>query len=129
MSVKNYTHIFNRTLYMFFFIINRRPPRSTLVRSSAASDVYKRQLLDQPQAHRLRIEVVIAARVGRDGGEVMDSRQLHGFKPVFYTHLRTHESGLDIVFRLLLADQNFHSLLPDFHLHHRRARWVHLLTY
>ena len=29
---------------MFFFLMIRRPPRSTLDRSSAASDVYKRQL-------------------------------------------------------------------------------------
>ena len=30
--------------YFFFFLMIRRPPRSTLDRSSAASDVYKRQL-------------------------------------------------------------------------------------
>ena len=29
---------------LFFFLMIRRPPRSTLDRSSAASDVYKRQL-------------------------------------------------------------------------------------
>src|SRR5678816_4211122 len=29
---------------MFFFLMIRRPPRSTLDRSSAASDVYKRQV-------------------------------------------------------------------------------------
>ena len=32
-------------LYCFFFLMIRRPPRSTLDRSSAASDVYKRQVL------------------------------------------------------------------------------------
>ena len=32
-----------RILHMFFFLMIRRPPRSTLDRSSAASDVYKRQ--------------------------------------------------------------------------------------
>ena len=31
----------------FFFLMIRRPPRSTLDRSSAASDVYKRQVLGQ----------------------------------------------------------------------------------
>ena len=31
--------------YLFFFLMIRRPPRSTLDRSSAASDVYKRQAL------------------------------------------------------------------------------------
>ena len=30
-------------LVLFFFLMTRRPPRSTLDRSSAASDVYKRQ--------------------------------------------------------------------------------------
>ena len=36
-----------RTLYVhrFFFVMIRRPPRSTQSRSSAASDVYKRQRL------------------------------------------------------------------------------------
>ena len=29
--------------FFFFFLMIRRPPRSTLDRSSAASDVYKRQ--------------------------------------------------------------------------------------
>ncbi len=28
---------------MFFFVLERRPPKSTPIRSSAASDVYKRQ--------------------------------------------------------------------------------------
>ena len=32
------------TSTVFFFLMIRRPPRSTLDRSSAASDVYKRQL-------------------------------------------------------------------------------------
>ena len=32
-------------LFLFFFLMIRRPPRSTLDRSSAASDVYKRQVL------------------------------------------------------------------------------------
>ena len=30
-------------VWSFFFLMIRRPPRSTLDRSSAASDVYKRQ--------------------------------------------------------------------------------------
>ena len=30
--------------FLFFFLMIRRPPRSTLDRSSAASDVYKRQV-------------------------------------------------------------------------------------
>src|SRR5678816_621005 len=35
-------------MWIFFFLMIRRPPRSTLDRSSAASDVYKRQVLDPP---------------------------------------------------------------------------------
>ena len=34
----------NVSIGVFFFLMIRRPPRSTLDRSSAASDVYKRQL-------------------------------------------------------------------------------------
>ena len=34
--------------FNFFFLMIRRPPRSTLSSSSAASDVYKRQELDVP---------------------------------------------------------------------------------
>src|SRR5428012_3189 len=33
-------------MYFFFFLMIRRPPRSTQSRSSAASDVYKRQVCD-----------------------------------------------------------------------------------
>ena len=41
-------------LCSFFFLMIRRPPRSTLDRSSAASDVYKRQGLPEgAQAGRL----------------------------------------------------------------------------
>src|SRR5678815_3940588 len=34
-----------KNYFFFFFLMIRRPPRSTLDRSSAASDVYKRQVL------------------------------------------------------------------------------------
>ena len=37
--------------YFFLFLMIRRPPRSTLDRSSAASDVYKRQLKDKFNLH------------------------------------------------------------------------------
>src|SRR5678810_33406 len=62
----------------------RRPPRSTLDRSSAASDVYKRQpvvwfVLNPPR------ERPTVARC-----------------PVSYTHLRAHETGRNLVCRLLL---------------------------
>ena len=76
----------------------RRPPRSTLDRSSAASDVYKRQLMLGArvfavgrQEFRLR-----AAAAHGPGGD----RRLPG--TVSYTHLRAHETVLDLVCRLLL---------------------------
>ncbi|WP_460366155.1 hypothetical protein, partial [Staphylococcus aureus] len=56
----------------------RRPPRSTRKESSAASDVYKRQLLRSESGLR-------ADRVA-----------------VSYTHLRAHETLSDLVCRLLL---------------------------
>src|SRR5665254_21314 len=39
-------------IFFFFLLMIRRPPRSTRVRSSAASDVYKRQLWDCLSAGR-----------------------------------------------------------------------------
>ena len=38
-------------------------------------------LLHQPHPHHAGVEVVIAARVGGDGGEMMDAGELHGFAP------------------------------------------------
>ena len=87
----------------------RRPPRSTLDRSSAASDVYKRQDRDRARRSRLLGEVRPdagpvrqadrrapghPARAGPDG---------QGARAVSYTHLRAHETVLDLVCRLLLA--------------------------
>ncbi|WP_460379523.1 hypothetical protein [Staphylococcus aureus] len=59
----------------------RRPPRSTRVRSSAASDVYKRQF-------------------------TMNAIQ-NSMSPVSYTHLRAHETCADLVCRLLLEKNYF----------------------
>ena len=76
----------------------RRPPRSTLDRSSAASDVYKRQEEDGERGQD-------GTGQGGDGlqrlvvdqFDVVDASQ-----PVSYTHLRAHETVLDLVCRLLL---------------------------
>ena len=84
----------------------RRPPRSTLDRSSAASDVYKRQV------H----ELVLAFETGVALFELIGDLQQHlgevgqraargadvGHEAVSYTHLRAHETVLDLVCRLLL---------------------------
>ncbi|WP_460379411.1 hypothetical protein, partial [Staphylococcus aureus] len=58
----------------------RRPPRSTRVRSSAASDVYKRQMK----------------------WSITQSSIGFGSNAVSYTHLRAHETCADLVCRLLL---------------------------
>ena len=76
----------------------RRPPRSTLDRSSAASDVYKRQ----DQAHELLLAHLGELRLGDD--TLLDGLRAHlrGVDAVSYTHLRAHETVLDLVCRLLL---------------------------
>ena len=81
-----------------FFLMIRRPPRSTLDRSSAASDVYKRQ------AHATGEFGVQAMDQGFEGLAAIG--EPHGLlgRPgaVSYTHLRAHETVLDLVCRLLL---------------------------
>ena len=76
----------------------RRPPRSTLDRSSAASDVYKRQVfaLRDPQRG-----AGFPFQPGREA-EMVGVAMGHDAAPVSYTHLRAHETVLDLVCRLLL---------------------------
>ena len=89
--------------------MRRRPPRSTLDRSSAASDVYKRQGHAFDGGDR--------ASIGLDGqhGTTLDGLTVEmngagaarrGVAPVSYTHLRAHETVLDLVCRLLLEKKN-----------------------
>ena len=96
------------TSSFFFFLMIRRPPRSTLDRSSAASDVYKRQVEYIPQAltkYRQHGKNVLGAVKYRQGSGLR-----HFFSrnhiPVSYTHLRAHETVLDLVCRLLLEKKN-----------------------
>mgnify|MGYP003380751683 CR=1 FL=1 len=88
----------------------RRPPRSTLDRSSAASDVYKRQL---PRFLKrglplLGLEAVFFERcVLAKARHLYEPAHRHPAKrgveeAVSYTHLRAHETVLDLVCRLLL---------------------------
>src|SRR5665254_20853 len=74
------------TRYGVFFLMIRRPPRSTRVRSSAASDVYKRQVILDLVKHRI-------GEPDCTGGFLC---------PVSYTHLRAHETPEHLVCRLLL---------------------------
>ena len=76
----------------------RRPPRSTLDRSSAASDVYKRQDINKAVELKPYDDLLRESRVDTwlAIGEVDKAI------PVSYTHLRAHETVLDLVCRLLL---------------------------
>eukprot|EP00657_Telonema_sp_P-1_P001377 TRINITY_DN13336_c0_g1_i1.p1 TRINITY_DN13336_c0_g1~~TRINITY_DN13336_c0_g1_i1.p1 ORF type:complete len:127 (+),score=64.58 TRINITY_DN13336_c0_g1_i1:44-424(+) len=111
----------------------RLPPRSTQSRSSAASDVYKRQvsytiipplfscyiiivmllLLEEDlvadadgvlegldgvtDSERGFVDLVVVAAL-----EGLVTEEVDGLEPVSYTHLRAHETVLDLVCRLLL---------------------------
>src|SRR5665648_282290 len=81
----------------FSFLTIRRPPRSTLSSSSAASDVYKRQAGVFQISLRDRC---CGERAGYRG-------------PVSYTHLRAHETRHDIVCRLLLEKKNIFFFFND----------------
>ena len=83
---------------MFFFLMIRRPPRSTLDRSSAASDVYKRQALS------LHGQDTLKTLQHSDflHWNTLQDIQLAADGAVSYTHLRAHETVLDLVCRLLL---------------------------
>src|SRR5660398_296312 len=70
----------------------RRPPRSTPLYSSAASDVYKRQ----QWPYYTRSCGLPCSR------HEWWSRQIQWCTPVSYTHLRAHETKANLVCRLLL---------------------------
>ena len=93
----------------------RRPPRSTLDRSSAASDVYKRQLkvyADDGDGQGNEDNILATGTVQynasiQDWVLALDKKSVcHESDPVSYTHLRAHETVLDIVCRLLLEKKN-----------------------
>ena len=81
----------------------RRPPRATLDRSSAASDVYKRQIY----GGSTEIQKNIIAKLlfsGQEGARAPLSQEQ---ATVSYTHLRAHETVLDLVCRLLLEKKKY----------------------
>ena len=100
----------------FFCLMLRRPPRSTLDRSSAASDVYKRQNIYRvvrinPWSFAVwAIDQWILITGWRSSNEAPgpSSSNRVPIHPnirvvaVSYTHLRAHETVLDLVCRLLL---------------------------
>ena len=97
----------------FFFLMIRRPPRSTLDRSSAASDVYKRQIKNLALVDDLTWElgsglIGVTGQTGAGKSMIVGALKLILGEPVSYTHLRAHETVLDIVCRLLLEKKKEH---------------------
>ena len=92
----------------FFFLMIRRPPRSTLDRSSAASDVYKRQVYHltpsgEAEFQRLLRENLANFASARSAADIgLAFLGALEASAVSYTHLRAHETVLDLVCRLLL---------------------------
>ena len=85
----------------------RRPPRSTLDRSSAASDVYKRQGPGRGDRGERPVGAGVLQPADRhrqlgQGPDLQHAGPGHPRDAVSYTHLRAHETVLDLVCRLLL---------------------------
>ena len=96
-------------LAFVFFLMIRRPPRSTLDRSSAASDVYKRQVQGE-------LERALSKLGWSDRAVLMAGRTdtgVHATGPVSYTHLRAHETVLDLVCRLLLEKKKDNKMIGE----------------
>ena len=87
-----------RMSVLFFFLMIRRPPRSTQSRSSAASDVYKRQVGIATQRIKVPGVPCSIGPCGRSRRAPIRQRPT----PVSYTHLRAHETPEHLVCRLLL---------------------------
>ena len=85
----------------------RRPPRSTLSSSSAASDVYKRQEISTKSDDDTGD---VKYHLGASSNREFDGNLVHvsltdnpsHLEAVSYTHLRAHETGRNLVCRLLL---------------------------
>ena len=86
----------------FFFLMIRRPPRSTQSRSSAASDVYKRQfLMSATTSGTLSASTWLISI-----GVLQRAAIFSQLSTVSYTHLRAHETPEHLVCRLLLEKKN-----------------------
>ena len=103
----------------------RRPPRSTLDRSSAASDVYKRQRPNQ-------LWVADITFVATWTGFVYVAFITDVFArciAVSYTHLRAHETVLDLVCRLLLEKKKNNTFNLSIYLIHYIVSVLSLVTH
>ena len=81
-----------------FFLMIRRPPRSTPLYSSAASDVYKRQIFGD----KIHVSVENNNGYNTEAYDYVTDPDFISSIAVSYTHLRAHETVLDLVCRLLL---------------------------
>ena len=111
---------------LFFFLMIRRPPRSTLDRSSAASDVYKRQTFIP---HIIYFIKYLFSTTTKNLRSKTLSRSII-ISPVSYTHLRAHETVLDIVCRLLLEKKIIktfnNSILKSIILHTLKSKSIYI---
>src|SRR5678815_1676839 len=71
------TRLLSISYAVFCFLMIRRPPRSTLDRSSAASDVYKRQMFYR-EGHRRIFRAMVALS---ERGDVVDLSLIHISEP------------------------------------------------
>src|SRR3546814_10202702 len=92
---------------VFCFLMIRRPPISTPLYASAASDVYKRQQFAWIRWHE--------AMQSMNGGHKKAAKRsphtagTRSKQTVSYTHLRAHETSQELVCRLLLEQKNNHN--------------------
>ena len=89
--------------FIFFFLMIRRPPRSTPLYSSAASDVYKRQIQQLIRSQRIKCETKTKSPALKSCPQRRGiCTRVYTTTPVSYTHLRAHETPEHLVCRLLL---------------------------
>eukprot|EP00831_Metopus_contortus_P030413 TRINITY_DN24931_c0_g1_i3.p1 TRINITY_DN24931_c0_g1~~TRINITY_DN24931_c0_g1_i3.p1 ORF type:complete len:114 (-),score=28.60 TRINITY_DN24931_c0_g1_i3:100-441(-) len=77
----------NRCIVFFFFLMIRRPPRSTQGVSSAASDVYKRQVSTQSTWERVLLifnVIGILFTIGVIAGSVFQPYSVSGGAYIFF---------------------------------------------
>ncbi|CZS11501.1 hypothetical protein CDFC105_93850 [Clostridioides difficile] len=87
-------------------LLMRRPhPTSPLSSSSAASDVYKRQVLDSKKQNDFLVEKFNVTKEINSFIKFDETNKLI-YIAVSYTHLRAHETGRNLVCRLLLENKS-----------------------
>ena len=99
-----------------FFLMIRRPPRSTLDRSSAASDVYKRQVLDWASRRVLawRLSNTLTTRkLPRQGDTAKGELRASDVGPVTRQSLTRADDFFDVLFGLTLVEKLIRGQVPE----------------